>query len=185
MAAHADRPLTVPIRRAREAGAIAAKPVDIAGYWLVVSGVYVLVGFLWYYAAKAKIFDDNLAAPAGIEQQFSGTFIDSFPGIDVSWAILGILQGVVVLGLVASLVRGEFLPHRSKDLLLGTLAGSLFIFALLAFGQNMIAEHDSAASLYTYFAATAVLMVVVRLMPPYRSDRWLSGSDGSSSSEQR
>lgn len=175
MTAHAERSPTLSVRRAREAAAIAAKPVDVAAYWLVTSGVYVLVGFLWYYAAKSKILDDNLAAPAGIEEQFSGSFVDSFPGVDVAWAALGILQGVVVLGLVASLLRGEFLPHRSKDLLLGSLAGSLFILALLAFGQNMIAEHDSAASLYTYFAATLVVMGVVRLMPPYRSDRWLSG----------
>jgi hypothetical protein len=157
----------------------ASRPVDVAGYWLVLAGTYILVGFLWYYAAKAKIFDDGLIAPDGVKEQFAGSFVDSFPGVSVSWAILGILQAIVVIGLVASLLRGEFLPHRGKDVLLGSLAGSLFILALLAFGQNMIAEHDSAASLYTYFAATLVVMGVVRLMPPYRSDRWISGATDS------
>jgi hypothetical protein len=177
MAAHAERPVNVSIGRARGAGEIAAKPIDVVGYWLVTAGTYMLVGPLWYFAAKAKIFDDDLSAPAGIQKQFSGSFIDSFPGIDASWAILAILQGVLVLGVVASLLRGEFLPHRGKDILLGVLAGSLLVFALLAFGQNMIGQHDSVASLFLYFAGTAVLMALVRRLPPYRPDQWLSGGE--------
>lgn len=177
MAAHAEGPVHVSIRRAREAGAIAAKPIDVAGYWLVVSATYILVGFLWYYAAKAKIFDDGLIAPDGVKENFAGSFVDSFPGTSVAWGALGIMQGVLVLGLVASLIRGEFLPHRGKDILLGVLTGSLFVFALLAFGQNMIANHDSVASLYLYFVATAVLIPLVRMLPPYRADRWLTGGD--------
>jgi hypothetical protein len=53
---------------------------------------------------------------------------------------------------------------------------SMLIFAALAFGQNMTAEFESVAELYTYFAATAVIFILILLMPPYRSQRWLSGT---------
>ena len=51
----------------------------------------------------------------------------------------------------------------------------MLIFAALAFGQNMTAEFESVAELYTYFAATAVIFILILLMPPYRPQRWLSG----------
>lgn len=186
MAAHAGP--TAPrsiLHRARRAGALAATPLDTAGYWLTAAGVYVLLGFLWYYSAKEKIFDDDLAAPAPIDKQFSGTFIDSFPGTDAAWAILGIVEGLVFLGIVVSLTRGEFLPHQPKGWLLASLAGSLVVFALMLFAQTMTKQFDSVASLYTYFGVTAVLMGLVRLMPPYRSDRWLTGGETSPSSGAR
>jgi hypothetical protein len=40
----------------------------------------------------------------------------------------------------------------------------------------MAAEFESVAELYTYFAATAVIFILILLMPPYRSQRWLSGT---------
>jgi hypothetical protein len=148
---------------------------DSAAYWLVYLGIYVLVGFLWYYAFKEKVFDDGLIAPDPIKKEFAGSFIASFPGTSVAWGILGIAEGLVVVGMVVSLIRGEFLPRRAKPWLLGSLAFSMAIFAVLAFGQNMIAQFEGAAELYTYFAATAVIFVLILLMPPYRPQRWLSG----------
>jgi hypothetical protein len=38
-----------------------------------------------------KIFD-GLGAPAGIEKQFSGTFLATILGVDAAWTILGILS---------------------------------------------------------------------------------------------
>jgi len=34
-----------------------------AGYWLILLGVYVLVGVLFFYSGKGKLFDDNGDAP--------------------------------------------------------------------------------------------------------------------------
>jgi hypothetical protein len=147
---------------------------DSAAYWLILLGIYVLVGFLWYYGFKEKTFDDNLIAPAPIKEEFAGSFIASFPGTSLAWGIVGIAEGVVVLGLIASLVRLEFLPARRKPILLVSLGFSMLILAALAFGQDMTSQFESVAELYTYFAATAVIFVLILLMPPYRPRRWLS-----------
>jgi hypothetical protein len=155
MAAHAEGPLRLSVRRAREAAAIAARPVDIAAYWLVMAGVYTLVGFLWYYAAKSKIFDDVLAAPAGIQEQFSGSFVASFPGIDLAWAALGILQGRRGAGSLRQPAarRVPAAPEQGRAARL----------------TRRLAVHPRGA---------------VRLMPPYRADRWLTGSDEEVASER-
>ena len=155
------------------AGKTRVAPLDTATYWLTFAAIYLLQGAVWFYPAKGKIFDDGLAAPAFVEKQFDGTFIDAFPGTDLAWATLGILQGLLFVGLVVSLVRGEFLPTRRKPWLLRTLGGGLLMFALLLFGQEMTSQYDGAASLYAYFGATAVVMMLVRLLPPYRAARWL------------
>jgi hypothetical protein len=148
---------------------------DAAAYWLIFLGIYVLVGFLWYYAFKEKVFDDNLIAPDAIKKEFAGSFVASFPGTSLAWGIIGIAEGVVVLGLIASLVRLECLPTRPKPILLVSLGFSMLILAALAFGQDMTSQFESVAELYTYFAATAVILVLILLMPPYRPQRWLSG----------
>lgn len=78
------------------------------------------------------------------------------------------------LGLVVSLVRGEFLPNRAKTWLLGSSIGSLFVLALLTVGENMTGQHADVPSFFTYIGATILVIGMVRLMPPYRSARWLS-----------
>ncbi len=149
-----------------------------AVYWLGVVGIYVLEGALWYYPFKEKVFDDGLIAPAPVKEQFAGSLIDSFPGTSVAWGALGLLQGVVVLLLLASLARGEFLPQRAKWLLLSALTLSLVVFALLVFGESMTAQYESVASLFAYFGLSVVLIGAVRLLPPYRPLSWLSGEAG-------
>jgi hypothetical protein len=152
----------MPVRAAVVAPSSA--PVAAAAYWLTMLAVYVLQGALWYFPAKEKIVDDGLVAPAGIQKMFDGSLMDSFPGTSVSWGIVGILQGLIVVGLVVSLVRGEFLPGRPKLVLLAAMALGLVVFALLLFGNSMIGEHESVASLATYFGVTAVLMALVSVL---------------------
>ena len=87
--------------------------------------------------------------------------------------ILGILEFGVFLLLVASLLRGEFFPHREKSIMQVALAVAMITFACLAFGQTATGQHEGSASLYQYFGATAVILILVSLLPPNRSDRWL------------
>ena len=147
---------------------------SVASYWLAIGGIYVLQGFLWYYSFKEKIFDDDAKAPQPIQELFNGTIVDAFPGTSVAWAILGILQGLVVLAIVISLLTGEFLPHRRKPILLGALTVAMLVFALMLFGQSLTRQFDGVASLYAYFGATMVIFAFLLLMPPYRPMRWLS-----------
>lgn len=148
---------------------------DDVAYWLTIVSVYFLVGVLFFYSGKEKLFDGDAKAPAGIERQFEGTFVATFPGVDALWAILSVLEFAVFVILLVSIIRGEFLPHRSKKILLSGLALGLLTFACLSFGQTSTGNNEGTASLYTYFGVTAVVMVLVMLLPPNRPRSWLSG----------
>jgi hypothetical protein len=142
-------------------------------YWATVAGVYLMVGGLMFYNGKEKLFDDDGHAPATIEKQFSESFLHAFPGIDAAWVFLGILEFGVFVVLAASLLRAEFLPHREKSLLQVALAVALVTFACLALGQTVTSQYTDAASLYQYFGATIVILILVSLLPPNRPDSWL------------
>jgi hypothetical protein len=143
-------------------------------YALGLAGIYLLVGVLFFYAGKEKIFD-GLGAPPPIEKQFSGTFLDTIPGVDAAWTILGILEFAIFVLTVVSLVRLEFMPARRKPFLLSALALAIFTFSILAIGQNVIGENTGVAELFLYAGATGVLFGLVLLMPPYRPAHWISG----------
>ena len=61
-----------------------------ASYWLIIAGIYFLVGVLFFYSGKGKLFDDDGHAPPALEKQFDGTFLDKVPGTDAAWVIIGI-----------------------------------------------------------------------------------------------
>lgn len=151
---------------------------DGIAYWLILAGIYLMVGGLMFYSGWDKLFEGDIDAPAGIEEQFENSFLSTFPGTDVAWFVLGVFEFGVFLLFVASLVRLEFLPHREKSILQVGLALALLTFACMAFGQTATDQHEGTASLYTYFASTAVILLVVRLLPPNRPDRWLAGAGG-------
>ncbi len=50
---------------------------------------------------------------------------------------------------------------------------ALVTFACLAFGQTSTGQFSGGASLYQYFGATVVILILVSLLPPNRADRWL------------
>lgn len=146
-------------------------------YGLALAGIYLLVGVLFFYAGKEKIFD-GLGAPAGIEKQFTGTFLDTIPGTDAAWTILGILEFGIFVLTVISLVTLEFLPDRRKPFLLSALGLAIFTFSVLGIGQNVVGENSGVAELFLYAGATGVLLGLVLLMPPYGRPNWLSGRGG-------
>jgi uncharacterized membrane protein YphA (DoxX/SURF4 family) len=147
--------------------------LDRAAYWLILIGVYLLVGVLFLYSGKSKLFDDNGHAPAALKKQFQGTFIDKVPGVDTAWVIIGILELAIVALMVLSIVRGEFLPHRTKSVLLVALAPALVTFACLSFGQTSTGNNQGTASLYVYFASTAVILLLVLRLPPTAAPDWI------------
>jgi hypothetical protein len=149
---------------------------DGIAYWATLVGVYVMVGGLMFYSGKEKLFDDNGHPPQAIKDQFKGTWLDTFPGTHASWIILGVLEFSVFAILVLSLLRLELLPHRDKLLLQVGLAVAMLTFAFLAFGQTATKQFAGTASLYAYFGATVVILILVSMMPPNRTDRWLGGT---------
>src|SRR4029079_7436094 len=75
---------------------------DGAAYWATLVGVYLMVGGLMFYSGKEKRFAHDRNAAQGIKDQFKGTFLDTFPGTDAAWVILGLLEFGVFLLLIAS-----------------------------------------------------------------------------------
>ncbi len=148
-------------------------------YWAIVVGVYLMVGGLMFYSGKEKLFDDNGHPPQAIKEQFKGTWLDTFPGTHAAWIILGVLEFLVFAILLLSLIMLELLPHRDKSILQVGLAVALLTFAFLAFGQTATKQFAGVASLYAYFGATVVILILVSLMPPNRPDRWLGGTGDS------
>jgi hypothetical protein len=151
---------------------------DGVAYWAIVAGVYMMVGGLMFYSGKEKLFDDNGHAPAAIKKQFAGSFLHTFPGTDAAWVIIGILEFGVFVLLVVSLLRGEFLPHRAKSAMQVALAVAMVTFACLAFGQTATGQFAGTASLYQYFGATVLILLLVSFLPPNRPDSWLRIGDG-------
>jgi hypothetical protein len=146
---------------------------DGIAYWAIVIGVYLMVGGLFFYSGKEKLFDQHGHPPAPIAQQFNNSFVGTFPGIHAAWIILGVLEFAVFAILVVSLVLAEFLPHRRKSAMQVALAVALITFACLAFGQTSTGQFEGSASLYQYFGATVVILILVSLLPPNRPDNWL------------
>jgi hypothetical protein len=153
---------------------IEGRAADALVYWLGIFGIYLTFGFLWYYAAKDKLFDQDGNMPAGLKNAFDGSFIDSVPGLDTAWLLLGLLDAAAFLLIAVSLITGELLPDRRKPLLLAGLGVSIFTFAVMAFANNMIGNYETVASLFSYFTGTVIVIGLILLMPPYRGREWLS-----------
>jgi len=82
--------------------------------------------------------------------------------------LLGLLEAVAFIVVIASLATGEFVWARRMPPLLASMAVSMLTFAVMAFAQNMIAQHDSVASLFTYMGVAAVVFALIHLVPPFR-----------------
>ena len=151
-----------------------ASPFDKVAYVFALVGLYVTTGSLFFYGFWSKAIDGDFKIPPPLKEQFDKTFIGTIPGAQASWVIIIILEGLVFLLLVASVATTEFRPSRRKPFMLTALAMALLVFGLLAFGQNATAQHEAVASLYGYFGTTIIIMLFVRTLPPYTSNRWLA-----------
>jgi hypothetical protein len=137
-------------------------------YITTIFGVYFLFGTLFFYSGKGKLFDDA-GMPDALAKQFSGTFFDTFPGVDAAWTIIGLMEFVVFLITLASLLTLEFLPSKRKPILFAALGLALLTFSFLAIGENVTGQNEGVASLFLYAAGTAIFMILLRYLPPYRS----------------
>lgn len=160
-------------RRETYDASVEASPFDKIAYLFAMVGLYVMAGGLFFYGFWEKAVDGDFNIAPPLKAQFDKTFIGTVPGADAAWVIIAILEGLVFLLLLASLVTMEFRPSKRKPLLLTALAMALLVFGLLAFGQTATAQHESVATLYGYFGATVIIMLFVRTLPPYSSNRWL------------
>jgi hypothetical protein len=147
----------------------------VTTYGATLAGIYLSVGFLFYFAAKEKLIGDSGTMPAGLQKAFAGSFFASVPGDNAAWLLLGLVEAAVVVLLAISLIRGEFLPQRRKPVLLAGLSVSVLAFSVMIVANAMIGNNPTVIELFTYLGVTAIVMFVVRQMSPYRPMSWLAG----------
>ena len=147
----------------------------VATYATTLTGIYLSVGFLFYYASYEKLITDSGTMPAPLAKLFDGSFFASVPGNNAAWLLLGLLEASIVVLLAISLLRGEFLPARRKPVLLAGLSVSLLAFGVMGLANNMIGNTPTVIELFTYFGVTIVVMFLIRQMSPYRPMSWLAG----------
>lgn len=167
-----------PTHRLARREAMSMMILDTISYWFVLVSVYVTVGAVFFFGGVEKLFQGRVAAPASVAKQFSATWLAQFPGINVLWGVLGVLEFLVFLVLLASLVTGEFLPSHHKPLLSLGLGLAMLTFTCLSFGQTVSNNFAGAATQWSYLAGTAVLMLLVSMLPPNRPRIWISGAFG-------
>jgi hypothetical protein len=152
-----------------------AEVTKVVTYAMTLAGVYLSVGFLFYFAMKEKLFTDSGNMPAGLAKAFHGSFFASVPGNNASWFLLGLLEMLICVLLAISLLTGEFLPQRRKPILLTGLSVSLFAYAFMGIAENMIGATATVIELFTYFGVTIAAMFMIRQLAPYRTMNWLIG----------
>jgi len=153
-----------------------AEIAKLATYATTLAGIYLSVGFLFYYAAYEKLFTDSGTMPAPLQKLFAGSFFASVPGDNAAWVLLGLLEATIVVVLAISLLRGEFLPQRRKPILLAGLGVSLLAFGVMGLANDMIGNTATVIELFTYLGVTIAVMFLVKQMSPYRPISWLSGA---------
>jgi hypothetical protein len=166
---------TIPGRERAAAHAVLTRIARVATYATTLAGIYLSVGFLFYYAAHDKLITDGGTMPAGLQKGFQGSFFASIPGDNAAWVLLGLTEAAIVVTLVVSLLRGEFLPQRRKPILLAGLGLSILAYSVMIVANAMTGNNATVIELFTYLGLTAVVMVLVRQMSPYRPMSWLAG----------
>ena len=147
----------------------------VSTYATTLAGIYLSVGFLFYYAAHEKLIANSGTMPAALQKLFSGSFFASVPGDNAAWTLLGLIEASIVVLLLGSLIRGEFLPQRRKPVLLAGLSVSVLAYSVMIVANAMIGNNATVIELFTYLGVTAIVMFVVRQMSPYRPMSWLAG----------
>lgn len=92
---------------------------------------------------------------------FRPTFLARIPGLTVSYYSIATLEITCALVALASLVRREFLPGRSKALLKWSLLLCTVLFLQLGFGRRLAGEYERSANQFIYFVGFLLLLAYV------------------------
>ena len=124
--------------------------------------IYALFLCTWLMAAIGKLLGPGV--PDYFTKMFAETFLASFPGLTVAFYQIAAFETVTSLLFLASLLRGEFLPGRTKTLLRWGLWMSLTNFAMLGFGMRLVQNHDEAGKLFYYFCSVVIVWLFVEFV---------------------
>lgn len=132
--------------------------MDLIAYYLRYVAIYLMFGLTMALSSIEKITG---SAPEWFTEQFGETLVATFPGLEVSWRLAGLLEVAVAALIIVSLAKLEFKPERPKSALKAALGVAAVTFMMLAVGQRISSEFAGAASLFFYFGATMATLLVV------------------------
>ena len=97
--------------------------------------------------------------PSWFLEQFKGSLLDFFPGsIEISFAMIALLEIATAAVLIAGLMKKEFLlkvAHDKRLLQYGVFLAQV-TFIALGFGQRLTYKFDAAGALFFYAALTFI-----------------------------
>lgn len=130
--------------------------------------IALLLALVWGFPGIAKFLSGGV--PAWFSEQFAKTFLASFPGLFASYYSIALLETLAALAALGSLIRLEFLRAARPAFLYIAVVLSLLLFVQLNLGKQLVMDFDGIHDLYMYFAATLVMLALIRWMDPSRRD---------------
>ena len=122
---------------------------------------YLLLVMTFGLAGLDKIIGAKV--PSWFLEQFKGSLLDLFPGsIEISFAVIAVLEVATAAVLIAGLLKKEFLSkvaqdkrHNKRFLQYGVILSQV-TFIALGFGQRLTHKFDAAGALFFYAALTFI-----------------------------
>lgn len=136
--------------------------------------IALLLAMVWGFPGVGKFLSGGV--PGWFSDQFGKTFLASFPGLFASYYSIATLETLAAIAAIASLLRAEFIRVACPVFLYLAITLSLLLFVQLNLGKQVVMDFAGIHDLYMYFAATLVMMGVVRWMDPSRRDAAPSGA---------
>jgi hypothetical protein len=127
---------------------------------LILIAIYFIYGTTFTLAGGLKVLEKGV--PAWFTDQFSKTFLKTFPGINIAYWSIALMECAVPVLLVISLVRTEFLPGQSPLFLQMAVALSAIIFGVLGFGLRLVNDFAGAANSFFYFGAALITHIYLK-----------------------
>lgn len=124
--------------------------------------LYAVIMYTLWLPAYEKFFDRDRTVPY-YGKVFSGSIIDRIGATDLLITSMGVIEFGVIALLVASLLRGEFLPSRTAAPLLTLgLWLAVVVFAMLGFGLRLLQNHAGTANQFYYLGVTLGILAFVQ-----------------------
>lgn len=130
--------------------------------------IALLLAMTWGFPGIGKFLSGGV--PGWFSEQFGRTFLASFPGLAASYYSIAILETLAAMAALISLLRAEFIRVERPAFLYLAITLSLLLFVQLNLGKQLLMDFAGVHDLYMYFAATLVMLAVVRWMDPSRRE---------------
>lgn len=134
--------------------------LNLIGHIVRYVAIYLLFISIFVRGAIDKLTND---VPQFFLDGWAGTWAASFPGLELSWRLAGVVEASSAVVLLVSIVLLEWLPGRPKVWAKIGIGLGMVLFMMLAWGQQLIGATEGIANLWLYFGTAAAIMVIIQL----------------------